>query len=173
MLFFIIITAISVSAQVLDAPMWDESTELNPNDLKTYRDMVWETWKEDRMEDETLLMETSELTLEFGDVQMHYFIYAADGDKPENGYPLYIEVHRDGNYVDIETNEDFSGDFQIMFNEDMIDFEEPVHFVLPEGELDVQLHPEYEWLNFTTMDRCDPNYQFEAAVSYQWLLEQL
>ena len=48
--------------------MWDESTELNPNDLKTYRDMVWETWKDDMMADETLLMETSELTLEFGDV---------------------------------------------------------------------------------------------------------
>ena len=62
--------------------MWDESTELNPNDLKTYRDMVWETWKEDMTEDETLLAETTELTLEFGDVQMHYFIYAADGDKP-------------------------------------------------------------------------------------------
>ena len=73
-LFFIIITAASVSAQVLDAPMWDESTELNPNDLKTYRDMVWETWKDDMMADETLLTETSELTLEFGDVQMHYFI---------------------------------------------------------------------------------------------------
>ena len=415
-LFFIITTAASVSAQVLDAPMWDESTELNPNDLKTYRDMVWETWKEDMTENETLLMETSEKTLEFGDVQMHYFIYAADGDKPENGYPLYIALHgggnnqkndsqwdamksyylenlevgmyvaprgvrdtwdthfnpesyplydrlieymiltedvdpnrvylegfsaggdgvyqigarmsdrfaavnmssghpnsvsmvnyynlpiqlqagendtaferntetakygmlldtlqeenedgyvhrtlihadsghnyrdsspdplpvmaypenwliegnretemvdsfppdymdqfvrdplpqtvvwdldtraelrktkafyylsaeqdatgiikvqRDGNYVNIETNEDFSGDFQIMFNEDMIDFEQPVHFILPEGELDVMIHPEYEWLNFTTMDRCDPNYQFEAAVSYQWLVEQL
>ena len=96
-LFFIITTAASVSAQVLDAPMWDESTELNPNDLKTYRDMVWETWKDDMMADETLLMETSELTLEFGNVQMYYFIYAADGDKPENGYPLYIALHGGGN----------------------------------------------------------------------------
>ena len=27
---------------------------------------------------------------------MHYFIYAADGDKPEDGYPLYIALHGGG-----------------------------------------------------------------------------
>ena len=70
--------------------------------------------------------------------------------------------------------EDFDGDFRIFFNEDMIDFSEPVHFELPDmGELDVMLVPEEHWLNYTTFDRGDPYFQFEAAVSYDWLLENL
>ena len=96
-----------------------------------------------------------------------FYYLSADYDASGKLY-----VTRDGNEVTIRT-EDFSGDFQIMFNEDMIDFEEPVLFKLPEGEVLVRVHPEYEWLNFTTNDRKDPNYQFEAAVSYQWLLENI
>ena len=70
--------------------------------------------------------------------------------------------------------EDFDGNFRILFNEEMIDFSEPVHFELPNlGELDVMLVPEDYWLSYTTFDRGDPYFQFEAAVSYDWLLENL
>lgn len=419
-LFFVLLFAAgAVGAQVLDAPMWDESTELNINDLKTYRQMFWDTLKDDMAENEMMLRETAEQELDFGDVQMRYYLYTSgdvntepeslplyialhgggQSDTPEKNdkqwyamesyyldnmgegvyvaprgvrdtydthsnpesYPLYdrlieymiltenvdpnrvylegfsaggdgvyqigarmpdrfaavnmssghpnsvsmvnycnlpiqlqagendtaydrsrvtaeydllleelrgenntgyehrtlihagaghnygdsspdplpvmadpegwletgeseivmvnsfppdymndyvrdpippmvvwdldtradlretkafyylsadydasgkLYVTRDGNEVTIRT-ENFSGDFQIMFNEDMIDFEEPVLFKLPEGEVLVRVHPEYEWLNFTTNDRKDPNYQFEAAVSYQWLLENI
>ncbi len=66
------------------------------------------------------------------------------------------------------------GDFMIYFNEDMIDFSQPVHFqIADKGELDVMFIPEESWLNFTTFERGDPNYQFEAAVSYSWLTEHM
>ena len=35
------------------------------------------------------------------------------------------------------------------------------------------LVPEEYWLSYTTFDRGDPYFQFEAAVSYDWLLENL
>ena len=39
--------------------MWDESTELNINDLKTYRQMFWDTLKDDMAENEMMLRETA------------------------------------------------------------------------------------------------------------------
>jgi hypothetical protein len=96
--------------------------------------------------------------------------YYLSADEDTHGI---IQVYQEGNYV-LLAPEDFDGDFRIFFNEDMIDFSEPVHFELPNlGELDVMLIPEEYWLNYTTFDRGDPYFQFEAAVSYEWLLENL
>ena len=96
--------------------------------------------------------------------------YYLDADTDAKGI---IQVFRDGNDV-LLAPEDFEGDFMILFNEDMIDFSEPVHFEIADvGEADVMLIPEASWLQMTTFDRGDPNYQFEAAVSYNWLLENL
>ena len=96
--------------------------------------------------------------------------YYLSADKNTKGI---IQVYRDGNYV-LLSPEDLEGDFIIYFNEDMIDFSEPVHFeIADKGEVDVMLIPEESWLNFTTFDRGDKNYQFEAAVSYNWLLGNL
>ncbi|MBR6090323.1 MAG: hypothetical protein IKP86_10345 [Anaerolineaceae bacterium] len=84
-----------------------------------------------------------------------------------------IGVRRDGNSVWLSP-ENFEGDFMIYFNEDMIDFSQPVHFhVADRGEIDVFLIPEGYRLLETTFDRGDPNFQFEAAVSYLWLLENM
>ena len=59
-LFFVLLfKSGAVGAQVLDAPMWDESTELNINDLKTYRQMFWDTLKDDMAENEMMLRETA------------------------------------------------------------------------------------------------------------------
>ena len=96
--------------------------------------------------------------------------YYLSADKDTKGT---IQVYRDGNYM-LLSPEDLEGDFIIYFNEDMIDFSEPVHFeIADKGEVDVMLIPEESWLNYTTFDRGDKNYQFEAAVSYNWLLENL
>ena len=104
---------------------------------------------------------------ELRETDFFYYLSADDGAEG------IIQVHHDGNDVTVDT-EDFDGDFRIFFNEDMIDFSEPVHFELPDmGELDVMLVPEEHWLNYTTFDRGDPYFQFEAAVSYDWLLENL
>lgn len=98
---------------------------------------------------------------------MMYYYVGADEDASGS-----LFIYREDNSVYIEA-EEFEGDFVIFFNEDMIDFEEPVHFVLAEGELDVMLIPEISWLEYTTTDRGDPNYQFEAGVAYSWLLSNL
>ena len=96
--------------------------------------------------------------------------YYLSADKNTRGL---IQVFRDGNSM-LLAPEDFEGDFQIYFNEDMIDFSQPVRFEIRDlGEAEVMLTPESSWLNFTTFDRGDPNYQFEAAVSYSWLLENI
>ncbi len=96
--------------------------------------------------------------------------YYLSADKNTHGL---IQIYRDGNYILIAP-EGLQGDFMIYFNEDMIDFSQPVHFEIADrGELDVMLIPEASWLNFTTFDRGDPNYQFEAAVSYNWLVENM
>ncbi len=97
-----------------------------------------------------------------------FYYLAADTDAKG-----IIQVFRDGNDF-LLAPEDFEGDFMIYFNEDMIDFSEPVHFEIADlGEADVMLIPEASWLQMTTFERGDPNYQFEAAVSYNWLLENL
>ena len=96
--------------------------------------------------------------------------YYLSADKDAQGL---IQVFRDGNYF-LLAPEDFEGDFMIYFNEDMIDFNEPVRFEIPDkGVIDIMLVPEESWLFNTTFDRGDPNYQFEAAVSYQWLTENI
>ena len=95
--------------------------------------------------------------------------YYLSADKDAQGL---IQVFRDGNYF-LLAPEDFE-DFMIYFNEDMIDFNEPVRFEIPDkGVIDIMLVPEESWLFNTTFDRGDPNYQFEAAVSYQWLTENI
>ena len=104
---------------------------------------------------------------ELRDTDAFYYLSA---DEDAQGI---IQVYQEGNYV-LLAPEDFDGNFRILFNEDMIDFSEPVHFELPNlGELDVMLVPEDYWLSYTTFDRGDPYFQFEAAVSYDWLLENL
>ncbi len=96
--------------------------------------------------------------------------YYLSADKNTHGL---IQVYRDGNFF-LFAPEGLEGDFMIYFNEDMIDFSQPVHFqIADKGELDVMLIPEESWLNFTTFERGDPNYQFEAAVSYNWLTEHM
>ena len=104
---------------------------------------------------------------ELRETDAYYYLSA---DKNTHGT---IFVQYGDNDVVIGTD-GLDGDFSIFFNEDMIDFSLPVHFeVAGVGELDVMLIPERAWLETTTMDRGDPNFQFEAAVSYEWLVENM
>ena len=70
----------------------------------------------------------------------------------------------------IVTTENLEGDFQIWFNEDMIDFDNPVHFSVDGHEKELTLTPDEELLKQTTADRGDPSFQFEASVSYSDLV---
>ncbi len=76
------------------------------------------------------------------------------------------------NRIEIDASE-FEGEFAIYLNEEMIDFSKPVTFVLEDREVSLALTPSYEVLKATTYDRGDPNYQFEAKISYAELLEKI
>ena len=76
------------------------------------------------------------------------------------------------NRIEIQT-ENLNGDFSILLNEDMIDFEQPVLFELNGATVSLRVEPSMAVLKGTTWERGDPNYQFEAEVSYGDLLEKL
>ena len=82
----------------------------------------------------------------------------------------FLQVTLTGdNRIEIDASA-FQGDFSIYLNEQMIDFSRPVTFVIDRKEVSVLLEPSYEVLKATTWDRGDPNYQFEAKITYSELL---
>ena len=62
--------------------------------------------------------------------------------------------------------EDVNGEFSIMLNEYMVDFSQPVTFVVNGEETTLTLTPDMTILTATTEDRGDPWYQFEAMVTF-------
>lgn len=103
---------------------------------------------------------------ELRETNCFYYLMA---DRSARG-TVFVTHEKNAFFIDVN---DLEGDFWILFNEDMIDFNKPVHFELENGSVDAELVPEMSWLEFTTQDRSDPNFQFEAAVSYQWLLDNI
>ncbi len=78
------VLTVSAAAEPLDA-----------GNLREARQEVWNEYRETRMQDARLLSETAECAMTFGDVTMRY-IALTIGEKPENGYPLYIALHGGG-----------------------------------------------------------------------------
>jgi transposase-like protein len=60
-------------------------------------------------------------------------------------------------------------DFEVLLNEEMIDFSQPVTFVVDGAAVCATVVPSRAVLEQTTNERGDPNYQFEARVSYSEL----
>ncbi len=69
--------------------------ELAASDIPAQRAFVWEEYRQDALADETLRAETEARVLRLGDVEMRYFVKIV-GEKPEQGYPLYIAFHGGG-----------------------------------------------------------------------------
>ncbi len=76
------------------------------------------------------------------------------------------------NVIEIDDTE-FEGEFYILLNEEMIDFDRLVRFVIGQNSAEMQLTPDEEVLRQTTAERGDPNFQFEAKVSYSELLRAI
>lgn len=70
------------------------------------------------------------------------------------------------NRVEI-TTEGVNGTYSILLNEDMVDFSKPVTIVLNGKETVKDIAPDFGILLQTTAERGDPNYQFEAKVSFE------
>lgn len=68
---------------------------LDAASLKEARQEVWNAYREEQQRDDRLLSETAESAMTFGDVTMRYIVLTI-GEKPENGYPLYIALHGGG-----------------------------------------------------------------------------
>ena len=75
---------------------------------------------------------------------------------------------RGENTVTIET-EGVNGPFSVLLNEEMIDFSEPVTFVLNGKSGSAQITPLRSVLEETTAERGDPAFQFEAEVDSDFL----
>ena len=59
------------------------------------RAAAWSAYKTAALLDARLRQETAASAMTFGDATMRYVLYIV-GDKPENGYPLYIAMHGGG-----------------------------------------------------------------------------
>ncbi len=70
-------------------------TVLDPAKLVEARSAAWAAYSEAQKNDETLLRETEARAMTFGDATMRYTLQVI-GEKPENGYPLYIAMHGGG-----------------------------------------------------------------------------
>ena len=78
----------------------------------------------------------------------------------------------DQNKITIQT-QNVNGEFSVLLNEQMIDFDRPVLFSVNGEEITLKVIPDQEVLTKTTAERGDPNYQFEAEISYSELMELL
>ena len=74
-------------------------------------------------------------------------------------------VNEGDNYFSIDT-QDVNGDFGMLLNERMVDFSRPVTFNVDGKETTLTLTPDKTLLTRTTQDRGDPEYQFEAGVTF-------
>ena len=68
---------------------------LDPGTLAQDRQEVWEQYRQSALDDEVLQEETEKCEMTFGDAKMRYYVTIC-GEKPENGYPLYIAMHGGG-----------------------------------------------------------------------------
>ena len=59
------------------------------------------------------------------------------------------------------------GEFIILLNEEMADFSQPVKVFINEEEYEFTIIPDSRVLEETTAVRGDPNYQFEAEITFQ------
>ena len=66
-----------------------------PEDVPTERLKAWDAYRASMLADGEVRREAEEKALRFGDAVMRYTL-AVVGEKPEDGYPLYIALHGGG-----------------------------------------------------------------------------
>ena len=66
-----------------------------------------------------------------------------------------------------------NGDFAILIHPALIDASRPVHFITPDGEVDVQVNPSEEILRESMLETGDPELAWIAEVPYSTLEEAL
>lgn len=85
-----------------------ESADPQPievENLAEARKEAWNTYANAQLNDPTLLQETQDCAMTFGEATMRYTVQVI-GDMPENGYPLYIAMHGGGSGDTPEVNDE-------------------------------------------------------------------
>ena len=85
-----------------------ESVDPQPievENLAEAREEAWNTYANAQLNDPTLLQETQDCAMTFGEATMRYTVQVI-GDMPENGYPLYIAMHGGGSGDTPEVNDE-------------------------------------------------------------------
>ena len=73
--------------------------------LAEAREEAWNTYANAQLNDPTLLQETQDCAMTFGEATMRYTVQVI-GDMPEEGYPLYIAMHGGGSGDTPEVNDE-------------------------------------------------------------------
>ena len=73
----------------------------------------------------------------------------------------------------VVTPENVNGDFSILIHPELIDASQPVHFITPEGEVDVKVNPSEETLRKSMRETGDPSLAWIAEVPYSTLISAL
>ena len=80
-------------------------------------------------------------------------------------------------YLDAENNtirvnpENVNGDFSILVNPALLDVENPIHIITPEGEFEVLVHPSEETMLASILETGDPTLAWAAEIPYSLLHE--
>jgi hypothetical protein len=85
-----------------------ESADPQPievENLAEAREEAWNTYANAQLNDPTLLQETQDCAMTFGEATMRYTVQVI-GDMPEEGYPLYIAMHGGGSGDTPEVNDE-------------------------------------------------------------------
>ena len=85
-----------------------ESVDPQPSEVENLaeaREEAWNTYANAQLNDPTLLQETQDCAMTFGEATMRYTVQVI-GDMPENGYPLYIAMHGGGSGDTPEVNDE-------------------------------------------------------------------
>ena len=102
------LSALSAAASgtgfVPETPVTLPGNAVRTEDLAAARAKAWNSYRENMLADETLRRETEEQAIAFGDAVMRYTLEVY-GEKPENGYPLYIAMHGGGYSDTPDTND--------------------------------------------------------------------
>ena len=75
----------------------------------------------------------------------------------------------DGNTITV-TPENVNGDFSILIHPSLIDVSQPVHFIIPEGEVVVTVNPSEETLRNSIRETGDPCLAWVAEIPYSLLI---
>lgn len=113
-------TAIPAYADGNDPPAADSADQyvIPVDQLRQQRADAWNEYCQTMLADPVLQSETAEYAMTFGDAVMRYYV-TVNGDKPQNGYPLYIALHGGGSGDTPEFNDEQWEDMMSYYSDEL------------------------------------------------------